>query len=281
MSIELSEALILSKQMNKELLGKQIVAYQLRDYQKLQKIGFINRDTSAFDGLVGGRIESVVSRGNVIRVKLDNGVNLILAPEYGGRILYHTKGSVVPAKFHLKLCFSGDTALTVTLTGMGVIQALKDDELKSSYVYKKDFLSTVPSPMDEKEFTFERFSKNLTDKTVNIKSALVGKDAGVIGLSNSAFQDIIYRARIHPKRKASDLTDEEKRVLYYAIKLVVQERIQAGGKNQFIDFYGKQGCYTPAMGPNMKEQACPTCGTKVQKLSLGGGQVYFCPKCQI
>jgi formamidopyrimidine-DNA glycosylase len=281
MSIELPEAHILAKQMSKELRGKQIANCQLQDYQKLQKIGFINKDISAFARLSGGKIESIVSRGNVIRVKLDNGVNLILAPEYGGRILYHAKGSVVPAKFHLKLSFSDGTALTVALTGMGVIQALKDDELERSYVYKRDFLSTVPSPMDEKEFTFEQFSKNLTGKTVNIKSAIVGKDALVVGLSNSAFQDIIYRARIHPKRKASNLTESEKRALYDAIKLVVQKRIHSGGKNQFTDLYGKQGSYTPAMGPNMKDQACPACGSKVQKLSLGGGQVYFCPKCQI
>jgi formamidopyrimidine-DNA glycosylase len=281
MSIELPEANILAKQISRELRGKQIKFCELRDYQKLQRIGFINKNLSDFDRLSGGRVESVVSRGNVIRVKLDNGVNLILAPEYGGRILYHTKGSVVPAKFHLKLSFSDDTALTVALTSMGVIQALKDDELENSYVYKRDFLSTAPSPMDEKEFAFEQFVKNLTDKTVNIKSAIVGKEAVVVGLSNSAFQDILYRAKIYPKRKASDLTESQKRALYEAIKLVIQKRIQSGGKNQFIDLYGKQGKYTPAMGPNMKDQICPTCGTKVQKLSLGGGQIYLCPKCQI
>jgi formamidopyrimidine-DNA glycosylase len=280
MSIELPETYVLSRQMSNELRGKQIRFWQLQNYQKLQRIGFINKNLSDFDRLSGGRIESVVSRGNVIRVKLDNGMNLLLAPEYGGRTLYHMKESIVPAKFHLKLGFSDDTALTVALTGMGVIQALKDDELESSYVYRRDF-SQVASPTDDKEFTLEQFAKGLTDKNVNIKSALVGKDAVVVGLSNSAFQDVIYRAKIHPKRKATDLTESEKHALYNAVRLVIQERIQSGGKKQFIDLYGKQGSYTPAMGPNMKEQACPTCGTKVQKLSEGGGQIYYCPKCQI
>jgi formamidopyrimidine-DNA glycosylase len=279
MSIELPEARILSKQMGEELRGKQIEAWQLQDCQKLQRIGFVNKDTSAFDGLVGGRIESVVSRGNVIRVKLDNGMNLVLGPEYGGRILHHTNRSTIPEKFHFELRFSDNTMLTVALTGMGVIQALKDDELNQSYVYRRDF-SQVVSPIDE-EFTFDYFSKGLADKKMMIKSALVGRDAVLVGLSNSAYQDIIYRARIHPKRKASNLSESEKRALYNAIKLVIQKRIQSGGKDQFLDFYGKQGRYTPAMGPNMKEQLCPICGTRVQKLSLGGGQTYFCPKCQI
>ena len=228
MSIELPEAGILSRQMNSELQGKEIVSCNLQDYGKLQKIGFINKDTCDFNRLCSGKIESVVFRGNVIRVKLDNGMNLILAPEYGGKILYHTKENVAPPKFHLKLRFKDDTTLTVALSGMGVIQALKDDELERSYVYRRDFSATV-NPIDS-EFTFERFSKELADKNVNIKSALIGKDAVIVGLSNSIFQDILYRAGIHPKRKASNLNESQKHTLYDAIKFVIQKRIKSGGK---------------------------------------------------
>lgn len=85
MSVELPEAQILAKQMNKELRGKHVRTTLLQNSQKLQKIGFINKDLSDFARLAEGRINSVVSRGNVIRVKLDNGVNLILAPEYGAK----------------------------------------------------------------------------------------------------------------------------------------------------------------------------------------------------
>jgi formamidopyrimidine-DNA glycosylase len=162
---------------------------------------------------------------------------------------------------------------------MGIIKALKDSGLKDSYVYKRDFSATA-SPTDDAEFTFERFSEELASRNVNIKAALVGKDAVIVGLGNSAFQDILYRAGIHPKRKASSLTESEQRAFYNAINLVIQERTKSGGKNQFTDLYGKQGSYTPAMGPNMKDKACTACGAKVQKLSLGGGQTYYCPECQ-
>ena len=279
MSIELPEAHILAEQMNKKLRGKQIKSFQLHNCQKLQRLGFVNKDIKAFDRFGNRKIESVTSRGNTIRVKLDSGMNLILAPEYGGRILYHTSESTVPEKFHLKLDFSDNTSLTVALTGMGVIQALKDDELERSYVYRRDF-SEVASPLDEKQFTYASFSKQLAEKNVNIKSVLVGKDAVLVGLSNRAFQDILHRAKIHPKRKASSLSEDERHALYDAIRLVTRERIQLGGKNQFLDLYGEQGRYTPAMGPNMNGQKCQACETAIEKLSLGGGQVYFCPKCQ-
>jgi formamidopyrimidine-DNA glycosylase len=279
MSVELPEAHILAGQMDRELCGKCVRSYELQDCENLQKLGFINKDTRDFDRLVNRNIQSVTSRGNVIRVKLDNKMNLILAPEYGGRITYHESEKTVPDKLHLRINFSDNTVLAVRLTGMGIIQALKDDELEKSYVYRRDF-SDVPSPVDDKEFTFNHFSRTLASRKEAMKTLLVGKDAVVAGLSNSAFQDIIYRARIHPKRKASELSEQDKHALYDAIKLLVQQRIRLGGKDQFLDLCGRQGRYIPAMGPNMKGQACPVCGTKIQNLGIGGGVTYFCPGCQ-
>jgi formamidopyrimidine-DNA glycosylase len=278
MSIELPEAHILASQMNQKLCGEQAAEVQLKNYVRLQKIGCVNRNLADYDRLVGGNVAQVLSRGLVIRVKLDNGWNLLLAPEYGGKILYQPKGSAPPEKFHFKLAFKSQNGFTVTLTGLGGIQAFADKALSESYMYRRDF-SNVPSPLNDAEFTFEAFSKALSEKSVNVKAAMVGKDAVVVGLSNSAFQDVIFRAGIHPKRKASSLAGQT-RALYDAIRFVVQERIRLGGKTQFVDFYGKQGAYTPAMGTNMKGQKCGACGSNVEALSLGGGQVFFCPTCQ-
>ena len=279
MSIELPEAKILAEQMSIELVGKRVKSCHLQDYERLQRIGMLNRDIKEFDRLVGGRIESVTSRGNVIRMKMDNGMNLILGPEYGGEIFYSTDEKTVPEAFHLKIDFSDSTVLTVRLTSMGVINAMKDDDLMRSYVYRRDFNPEALSPIDV-EFTLEQFSKILAENNRMLKPVLVGKDAVVVGLSNSTFQDIIYRAKLHPKRRSSELKKDEMRALYEAIRFILQERIRLKGKDQFFDLYGNQGGYTPAMGPNMKEQACQVCGASIVKLSMGGGQIYLCPKCQ-
>jgi formamidopyrimidine-DNA glycosylase len=278
LSVEFPEAYILAKQMNIELTGKQIATCNLQNCAKLQNLGFINIYLSDFDRLINRKIESTISRGNTIRLKLNGNLNLLLAPEYGGVILFHPKGGVVPSKYHLKLDFKDKTALTITLTGMGIIQALTDEELQHSYVYRRDFSQTA-SPMEE-DFTFERFSKELTDRNVNLKTVIVGKEAAIVGLGNAAFQDILYHASIQPKHKTSDLNPARQRVLYDAIKFVIEQRIKLGGKSQFVDFYGKQGTYVAAMGSNMKGKICLHCGGSIEKLSLGGGQVYCCPNCQ-
>ena len=91
MSVELAEANILAEQMHKELKHKKISSYNLKDYEKLQKIGMFNRNIEDFKLLIDRKIESVISRGNVILLKLDKEVNLILGLEYGGRIFYFNK----------------------------------------------------------------------------------------------------------------------------------------------------------------------------------------------
>lgn len=280
MSIELPEAKILAEQMNRELQGKRIESYSLRDYERLQRIGFINRDIKSFDQLLKREIASVTSRGNAILVKLDGTMNIVLSPEYGGEVFYHSNRSTISEKSHLRIDFSDGTALTVRLTSMGGIHVLKDSELTDSYVFKRDFNPEILSPADE-NFTATQFSKLLRDNNRVLKSVLVGKDVVVVGLSNSAFQDAIYRAKLHPKRKASDFNSDEQKALYDAIKRVLEERIKLGGKNQFMDLYGRPGGYVPAMGPNMRKKNCPTCGTPIEEISLGGGKVFICPRCQV
>jgi formamidopyrimidine-DNA glycosylase len=276
LSIEIAEAHILANQMNKELTGKTINNYHVQNSGQLQQKGFISKNQT-LDQLIGKKILATTSRGNTIHVKLDNNWNLVLAPEYGGTILLHQPQTELP-KFHLKLDFQDGTVLTVGLTGIGCIQAVEDSFLENNYLYRRDF-SQILNPLDA-DFTFERFLERLDAKKQNIKAALVGKTAVIVGVSNSAFQDIIFRAKISPKRNTATLTGEEKQALYTAIVGLLNERLEAGGKDQFIDLHGKPGLYVPKMGSNLKDQNCPACGSKIEKISHGGGQVYICTACQ-
>ena len=278
MSIELPEAYILAEQMSQELTGKQIKSYDLHNFERLQKIGFLNKNIDEFDFLIDCKIKSIISRGNLIRVALDKGVNLLIGPEYGGIVLYHKEKKNLPEKYHLQINFTDETLLTVRLKGMGLISTVRDNELEHSYLYKRDF-SDVLSPLED-NFTLDHFSELVKSLSRGLKSVLVGRNAVLVGLSNSAFQDIIYRAKLYPKVKGSNLNEQQRKRLYDSIKTVVNERIRLGGKFQFIDLYGNKGQYIPVMGPNMKAKTCVDCDSVIEKLSVGGGQVYYCPHCQ-
>ncbi|MFX0054624.1 MAG: DNA-formamidopyrimidine glycosylase family protein [Promethearchaeota archaeon] len=277
MSIELPEASILARQMNEELVGKKIDSWKLDELEKLQKSKMVG-SLKNFDKILGRTVQSVVSRGNGIRILLDDEMNLFLAPEYGGTFGFHENDTSLPEKIHLTLTFSDKTRFSLRLKGWGSIDAASNEELENNYVYRRDF-SDVVSP-DEKRFTSKWFEDQLSQISKNIKMALVGKEAVLVGIQNSTFQDIIYQAGVHPKKKASDLSSSQIKALYDAIVTTIKERVRLGGKDQFTDLYGKQGQYTPLMGPNMKGQSCPKCGSPIEKLAHGGGHVYTCPKCQ-
>jgi len=278
-SVELPETHILADQMMQSLLEKKIKTYDLQDYKKLQQVGFINRDLKDYDRLVGCIIRSITHRGNVIRVQMNKKMNLVLCPDYGAEILYHKNEDTLPKKHHLKIDFSDGTFLTIRQTGMGCILAASDNETKELYVIKRDF-SDKPSPVGEQDFTFERFRDLLNTKGQNVKAAIVGKTAVVVGLSNAAFQEIIFKAGIHPKRNTTTLNDDEKHDLYDAMKQILNARICAGGKSNWKNLFGEPGRHTPVMGPNMKGKDCPECGAAIEMIAHGGGQVYFCPSCQ-
>lgn len=272
------EARIFAEQMDEVLPGKTIASVDTKDMENMMKLAVGKEHLFDFDGIVGKTVERVRSRGNTIHVKLSNDHNIVIGPEYGGRVRFLPEGGI-PPKYHLKMVFTDGSILTVRNTGMGVIYALKDDYLPESYLYKRDFLRGI-SPADS-EFTWERFNELVGSQQRQLKPLLVGKNAYFTGISNAIFQDVLYRAGVHPKRKAVDLTKKQLRNVFDAIKLVIGERLKHRGKNKFTDIFGNSGRYVAAMGPNMKDKMCPKCDTNIIKISHGGGHVYMCPTCQV
>jgi formamidopyrimidine-DNA glycosylase len=281
-SVEGPEAAILSGQMRQELVGKTVAGFALGDTGRLQETGFMNRETTDYVQLVGGVVESVVSRGNTVLLKLENGSSLVINPEYGGDIFYWEREGSVPEKYHLRLDFEDGSFLTIRITSMGGVTATCDAGLAHHYLVARDFDPEVLDPLDPVRggFTLERFSAALKTANKAMKTVLVGKDAVLVGISNSTFQDVLYRAGIHPKRKASDLSPEERSALFDAIRFVMDERLRSGGKDKWRDLYGRSGGYVPAMGPGMGGKVCAKCGGTIEKLALGGGDVNVCPVCQ-
>jgi formamidopyrimidine-DNA glycosylase len=277
MSVELPEARILAAQINEALAGKKVASHETMDSEKLQRIGFMNRDLAEYGILDGETMLGAEARGNTVHLRLSGDANLVISPEYGGRVQYSGAGEKRPS-YHLKLEFTDGSALTVRLTSMGVVSAAETGDLEKRYTYRRDFMGAA-SP-DGPGFTYEYFREIFSTQDRALKPLLVGKDAVLVGVSNSAFQDIIYRAGLHPKRKASSLTEDETRRLYDAVKALVEERLSVGGKDEWTDLHGRRGGYTPRMGPNMKDGSCPRCGAAIQRIAHGGGHVYLCPECQ-
>lgn len=153
---------------------------------------------------------------------------------------------------------------------------VKEEELESQRYPGKLGLS----PADEKEFTFENFSKILEQGNKKIVKYVLLEQAKIAGIGNGYLQDILFKAKIHPKKKVSDISENEKKNLYNAIKGTLNDAIRLGGSKLEYDLYNKPGGYERILGEHMKDKPCPNCGTTIEKLNVLGSSSYICPSCQ-
>ena len=142
-------------------------------------------------------------------------------------------------------------------------------------------------PLDP-AFTFERFNEMLDEypekTSKGIKGFLVA--TGYVtpncinGLGNAIAQDILYHARLSPKRKTKNISPDERRVLYDAINFTVADAIELGGRYDEVDLYGQKGGYIRLMDSKSAKTPCPNCGAEIQKIAYLGGACYLCSQCQ-
>ena len=272
---ELPEVVTLARQLNESIRGKTVRHGSLGN--KPHKFVWYNRSHEEFARLVPGKtVEEARTRGRWLFVPLLPGYVLTFG-EFGGRLLYHAPGVEVPATYHLLVSFDDGSSLTA-LTQMWGAMELFDSGQELERKYVKDMR---PTPL-EPEFTFDYFSQLVDEQSREKRSVkgLLTQDQLIPGLGNAIAQDIMFRARLNPKRMISALTVEQRRVLYDAVGTVIRESIAQGGRSDEHDLFDRPGSYVRIMDRDAAGKPCPACGHTIQKIQYLGGACYFCPSCQ-
>lgn len=122
----------------------------------------------------------------------------------------------MPQKHQLLIEFEDNSFLVYSIQIVhGALWALKEDETES---YNECALRSKPTPLsdafDEKYF---RSLYQEADKKLSVK-AFLATNQRIPGLGNGVLQDILFNAKVHPKRKMSDLSDCEFMMIYNSIK---------------------------------------------------------------
>jgi formamidopyrimidine-DNA glycosylase len=274
---ELPEYTNLALQMNATLVGKTVQKGTLGNSP--HKFVWYNRTQNEFDELTCGKhIGKARVRGRWLSLDMEPGYLLLLG-ECGGKILYHEIGSSLPPKYHLLLSFNDGSALTV-MTAMWGAMELYESGLERERKYIKGMR---PTPVDP-EFTFKYFISLVDEIRKGEKRSIKGfltQDQIIPGLGNAIAQDIMFNARLHPRRSIVDLTSAQCQALYSSIIDTTQEVIQNGGRNDESDLYGHPGGYVRVMDSHSAGKPCPRCGQLIEKIQFLGGACYFCPMCQL
>ncbi|UCF10596.1 MAG: hypothetical protein JSW65_02680 [Candidatus Bipolaricaulota bacterium] len=274
--IELPEAVTIARQLGETLGGVAIEDVAIAEERP--RFMFVNEDLGAYRRcLVGHHIVESRARGKWILSRLDTGTTLLLG-EMFGRILFVPPGGEMPKKAHAILTFAGGGRLVVTIQAWGGVQVLDAEELDAHPWIGLDSVSPLGDT-----FTADRLDRLLDHRgdwsRKPIKAFLV-HEGNVRGIGNGYLQDILFRAKLSPKRKVPTLTRDDRERLHLAIVTTMTEAIAANGRDTERDLHGTPGSYVPRLDRRAAGTPCPDCGASIEKISYLGGSCYLCPVCQ-
>jgi formamidopyrimidine-DNA glycosylase len=187
---------------------------------------------------------------------------------------------MLAGRFQLDGRATGDLALALSLDDGRELRYRDDVAMGKVYLVDRD----APIPGLERlgvdvlspEFTLDRFVALARARRDQVKTFLMDK-ADLDSMGNAYADEVLWAARLHPKRTVRSLTPGELAALHTAIRDVLAEATAtiAARKPElheklrdFLHVRGRAG------------EPCDRCGTTLRTAGVHGHDAYFCPRCQ-
>ncbi len=272
--IEIPESIVIAEQINEAIRGKRIKNV-IADHSP-HKFAWYHGDPHAYyDLLAGKEICKATGFGALVEIKVEDSVIL-----YGDGVRLRLCGQDEkrPKKHQLLIEFDDLSALCASIQMYGGLWCFRKGEFTNNY-----FLQAKEKPLPlSKKFDWVYFEGIISAPDALRKSvkALLATKQRIPGLGNGVLQDILFNAKIHPRRKVNTLTIEEKKNLFKSIKSTLAEMIYKGGRDTEVDLYSCPGGYKTKLSKKTSGKPCCECNTEIKKEAYMGGSVYYCPMCQ-
>ena len=229
------------------------------------------------DALKGQTIESVGRRGKFLIFYLTD-LALVSHLRMEGKYGVFPIDEEMDKHTHVLFTFTDGTQLRYKdVRKFGTMHLfLKGEELSSLPLSQLG-----PEPLSD-EFTTEYMIQKLGKTSRNIKAVLLDQTI-VVGVGNIYVDESLFRAKIHPQRMASSLTNEEIERIVAEVKATLAEAIEQGGSTirTYINSQGQIGMFQQQLlvyGRN--GELCKECGSEIEKLKVAGRGTHICPSCQ-
>ena len=272
--IEIPEAAVLVEQINKTLVGK-VIHSVIANHSPHKFAGFAG-DPADYEALLAGTVvEQAVTYGSMVEIQVEHARIMF----HEGIILrYYEVNEKLPKKHQLLIEFEDASVITASVQMYGGICCFKAGEYDNKYYL---ISQEKPSPLSD-QFDNRYFQRIIADDKLQKKSvkALLATEQRIPGLGNGVLQDILYNAKIHPKRKVETLTTTEKDLLFESIKRTLLEMMLHGGRDTEKDLFGNYGGYKTQVSKKTVGLPCEICGGKIVKKAYMGGSIYYCVGCQ-
>ncbi|MBQ1528545.1 bifunctional DNA-formamidopyrimidine glycosylase/DNA-(apurinic or apyrimidinic site) lyase [Candidatus Saccharibacteria bacterium] len=154
--------------------------------------------------------------------------------------------------------------------------------LPTTRVEDDDFIRSLakePWAMKTEEF----YRHLMRHKNTPIKMAILDQTV-IAGLGNIYADEALYYAKIHPKQKTGEVTEEEAKLLLEGARKVMEKSLEAGGSTirNYVKSDGTKGDYLELFAEvfNRQGQKCRRCEAEIVKTKVGGRGTHYCPECQ-
>ena len=240
------------------------------------------------DRLSGQRVEGLRRRSKYILADLSSGETLLVHLGMSGRMLVSgaTLGTFhhdhpAPAK-HDHVVFDMENGARVTFNDarrFGAMDLMSTERAGEHWLLK----DLGPEPLGN-GFHADYLVGRLSGRVMPVKAALLDQRI-VAGLGNIYVSEVLFRARIDPRRAAGDLTATEIGELVPVIRTVLDEAIAAGGSSlrDYRQADGELGYFQHSFRVYDREGApCPAsgCAGTIHRIVQSGRSSFFCPICQ-
>jgi len=287
---ELPEVETIVRDLQKKVLGRAFIDVWT-DFKKIIKSP---KDFEEFKKEIKGKtIKKVKRRAKNILFELSNNKTLLIHQKLTGHLLLgkwqQKEGkweATIPGplkedpmnKFlHLIFWLDNNQMLALSdLRKFAKVELLDKDTLE------KELSSFGPEPLD-KDFTFEKFKEVLDKKRKGkIKQVLMDQEV-ITGIGNIYSDEILWKAKIHPFKETKQLSDEEIKRIYNAMREILPKAIELGGESisNFRRISGERGYFDKERKIYRREgEKCSRCGTIIKRVKLASRSAHFCPGCQ-
>ena len=268
---ELPEVEILKEELRREAVGRRV-----------EKVAVFEKTASQFpivefrEAVEDRVVAGVRRRGKMLVLDFEGGHSLIIHLMMVGQLLLSPPFTGQPRDVCLEFKFADDV-LTLGQLRLKYVHLLPTAEV--------DFWPPVAKlgadPLDE-GFTVDLLRRILARRRGMIKTALMDQTV-IAGLGNVYTDEILFRARLHPQRRASGLSGDEVERLHASIVAELQRGLERGGSSEmaFVHLDGSEGAYQESFQvKRRKGEPCFVCATPIEKVKVGGRGTYFCPRCQ-
>lgn len=272
--IELPEALSIAGQLSDTIRGKRVASVIVA--QTPHKLAWYYGEPPEYSALLAGKsVDKADAYGGMVEIKAGN-TNTLLGE--GAGIRFHRKNEPRPAKHQLLVEFDDHSAISISIQMYGGIGIFLEGQLDNLYYrVAKEKPSPLSSAFDN--VYFDRLISAQEIQKLSLK-ALLATEQRIPGLGNGVLQDILFNARMHPKKKVNTLARTEKEALFDSVKNTMSAMAAKGGRDTELDLFGHPGGYKTILCKNTVNRPCPICGTAIKKEAYMGGTVYYCEKCQ-